>query len=1020
MTDVAIIGLACRFPGAENPRDLWGVLRDGREAARLPGDIAEFDADFFHLSPREAGAMDPRQRLALELAWEAFEDAFVVAETVRGESVAVYVGAMADDYAVLTLRDLADNLDHHSFAGISRGMIANRVSYALGLRGPSMTVDSGQSSSLTAVHLACESLRSGESALALAGGVHLNLADETAMLEREFGALSTSGHTYAFDRRADGYVRGEGGGLVLLKPLPAALRDGDRIHAVIRGSAVGNAGHSAAGQTVPSVSAEADVIRRALAAAGLGGGDIDYVEAHGTGTKVGDAAEAQALGEVFGGRGRPVNVGSVKTNIGHAGAAAGIAGLLKAVLAVRHSVIPPSLNHAGPDPELDRLGLRVNTDALPWPAAERPRRAGVSSFGMGGTNAHVVVEEAPAQPDTPADAPDGPVAWVLSARSAQALANQARRLAAWVADSELTAPDVAWSLVTTRSVFDHRAVLVGRDREALTRDLAGVAAGEAAPGLVVGHAGPAAKTAFVFPGQGSQWPGMGRRLHHRFPAFARAFDEAAAAMDAHLRVPLREVMWGDDAESLRDTGFAQPALFVLEVALAALWRSWGVVPDVVLGHSVGEIAAACVAGALSLDDAARIVAARGELMARLPAGGVMVAVDAGEAEVTPMLGADVSIAAVNAPNAVVLSGERAAVGAVADRLADTGHRTHRLAVSHAFHSPLMEPMLDEFAHRISGIQPRQPRICLISNVSGEPAGPGYGSARYWVEHVRRPVRFLDGVRAAEALGVTAFAEMGPGGGLSPAVDQSLTTQRPISAVTMPKDGPEVGSLLYAAGRLFTAGVDVRWPVVLAAPGTRRVDLPTYGFARQRFWLGDARDAVPAKASQSPDLAERLHALAPADRQRGLVELVCEHVAAVSGHPDGSAIDRDRAFADLGFDSMTGVELRNRLTTATGLALSRTLIFDYPTPAALADHLRQQLFRGEDDRSDEDKLWSSLRSIPVAELRRTGLLDKLLLLAGGPESVAAEPVITGDEIDSLTPDALIAMALNAGDDESDGR
>ncbi|OBH12730.1 type I polyketide synthase [Mycobacterium sp. E3247] len=1016
MTDVAIIGLACRFPGAQNPRDFWGVLRDGREATRLPGDVAEFDADFFHLSPREACAMDPRQRLVLELAWETFEDAFVVPETIRAESVSVYIGAMADDYAVLTLRDIADNLDHHSFAGISRGMIANRVSYALGLHGPSMTVDSGQSSSLTAVHLACEGLRSGESTLALAGGVHLNLADETAMLEREFGALSTSGHTYAFDPRADGYVRGEGGGLVLLKPLPAALRDGDRIHAVIRGSAVGNAGHSAAGQTVPSVSAEADVIRRALAAAGLGSGDIDYVEAHGTGTRVGDAAETQALGEVFGGRGRPLDVGSVKTNIGHAGAAAGIAGLLKAVLAVRHSVIPPSLNHAGANPDLDRLGLRVTTAAQPWPSTERARRAGVSSFGMGGTNAHVVVEQAPAQPDTPAGVPDGPVAWVLSGRSGRALASQARRLTEWLADSEATAPDVAWSLATTRSVFDHRAVLVGHDREALTRDLAALAAGEPAPGLVVGHAGPAVRTAFVFPGQGSQWPGMGRGLHHRFPAFARAFDEAAAAMDTHLRVPLREVMWGGDAESLQDTEFAQPALFVLEVALAALWRSWGVTPDVVLGHSVGEIAAACVAGALSLVDAARVVAARGELMARLPAGGVMVAVSAGEAEVTPMLGADVSIAAVNGPNAVVLSGGRDAVAAVADRLAGTGRRTHRLAVSHAFHSPLMEPMLDEFAHRISGVEPRQPRICLISNVFGEPTAPGYGSVRYWVEHVRRPVRFLDGVRAAEALGVTAFAEMGPGGGLSPAVDQSLTTERPISVVTMPKDGPEIESLLHAAGRLFTAGVGVGWPGVLAGAGGRRVDLPTYGFARQRFWLGDNRDALPAKVSRSPDLTERLHALPQADQRRRLVELVCEHVAAVSGHPDGRAIDRDRAFADLGFDSLTGVELRNRLTTATGLALSRTLIFDYPTPAALADHLRQQLFRGDGDESDDDKLWSALRSIPVAELRRTGLLDKLLLLAGKPEDVVAEPLISGDEIDSLTPDALIAMALNSGDDE----
>ncbi|WP_055402762.1 type I polyketide synthase, partial [Mycobacterium sp. UM_3] len=761
MPDVAVIGLACRFPGAANPREFWELIRDGREATQLPWDVAEFDADFFNLSPREAAAMDPRQRLALELAWEAFEDAFVVPETVRGAAVSVYVGAMADDYAALTLRDIADNLDHHSFAGISRGMIANRISYALGLRGPSLTVDSGQSSSLLAVHLACESLRAGESALALAGGVHLNLADETAMLEREFGALSTSGHTYAFDRRADGYVRGEGGGLVLLKPLPAALRDGDRIHAVIRATAAGNAGHSAAGQTVPSASGEADVIRRALDAAGLGAGEVDYIEAHGTGTRIGDEVEARALGEVFAERGQPVNVGSVKTNIGHAGAAAGIAGLLKALLAVRNSVLPPSLHHADPNPGLEHL--RVVAAASPWPPTERPRRAGVSSFGMGGTNAHVIVEQAPAQPNTTAGTRDeaGPV-WVLSARSERALANQAGRLAEHLADSGHSAADIGWSLATTRSVFEQRAVLVGADREALTRGLAGLAAGEPAPGLVVGRAGPAGQTAFVFTGQGSQWLGMGRQLHERFPAFARAFDEAAAAVDAQLRAPLRAVLWGTDAESLRNTEFAQPALFVLEIALTALWRSLGVTPDVVLGHSVGEIAAACVAGVLSLDDAARIVTARGRLMAGLPSGGVMVAVGAAEAEVAPLLGGAVSLAAVNGPNAVVLSGERAAVGAVVERLA--GRRTHPLAVSHAFHSALMEPMLDEFAHRVAGVESKPPRMCLVSNVSGEPTGPGYGSADYWVEHVRRPVRFLDGVRAAEARGVTAFVEVGPGGG----------------------------------------------------------------------------------------------------------------------------------------------------------------------------------------------------------------------------------------------------------------
>ncbi|MGZ4529986.1 MAG: acyltransferase domain-containing protein, partial [Mycobacterium sp.] len=626
----------------------------------------------------------------------------------------------------------------------------------------------------------------------------------------------------------------------------------------------------------------------------------------------------------------------------------------------------------------------------------------------------VIVEQAPPQPDTPADARDEPVAWVLSGRSERALANQARRLAAWVADSEVSAPDVGWSLVTTRSVFEHRAVLVGGDREALTRGLAGLAAGNPTPGVVVGRAGTAGQTTFVFPGQGSQWLGMGRQLHQRFLAFADAFDEAAAALDAHLRLPLRGVMWGSDAESLQGTEFAQPALFALEIALAALWRSWGVTPDVVLGHSVGEIAAARVAGVLSLDDASRIVAARGRLMAALPAGGVMVAVSAGEAEVAPMLSAGVGIAAVNGPNAVVLSGERAAVGALADRLADTGRRAHRLAVSHAFHSALMEPMLDEFAHRVADIQPRHPRICLVSNVSGEPAGPGYGSARYWVEHVRRPVRFLDGVRAAEALGATAFAEVGPGGGLSAAVEQSLTTERPISVVTMPKDSPEVESMLIAAGRLFTAGVRIAWPAAFAGSRVHRVDLPTYGFARHRFWLGDAQDAQPAKASRSPDLAEQLHALPAAEQRRRLVELVCEHAAAVSGRPDGRAIDRDRAFADLGFDSLTGVELRNRLTTATGLALSRTMIFDYPTPAALADQLRRQLFRGDHEESDEEKVWSALGRIPLAELRRTGLLDKLLLLAGGPENVVAEPVI--DMIDSLSPDALIAMALNSTDDE----
>lgn len=1031
-TDVAIIGLACKFPGAPSPESLWRLIRDGRENTQFAAEAEQFDADFFNLSPREACAMDPRQRLVLELTWELFENAFVVPETLRGEPVSVYLGAMTDDYAALTLRDLADNLDHHTFTGISRAMIANRISYAFGLRGPSMTVDSGQSSSLVAVHLGCESVRTGQSSLAIAGGVHLNLADEIAMLEREFGAVSVSGHTYAFDQRADGYVRGEGAGLVLLKPLAAALGDGDRIHAVIRGSAVANAGHSPAGQTVPSALGEADVIRRALTDAGLDAADIDYVEAHGTGTKVGDAIEAQALGEVFGGRGHdPVRVGSVKTNIGHAGAAAGVAGLLKAVLAIRHSTIPPSLNHADADPgtDLNGLGLHVNTAAMPWPSTDHPRRAGVSSFGMGGTNAHVVVEQPPAQPDTAQPGSDHAVPWVLSARSERALTNQAQRLSAYLTGrADLTPFDVAWSLVSTRATFEHRAVVVGDDRDALATGLAALAAGEPHSGVSVGRAMPLAspgKTVFVFPGQGSQWLGMGRQLYDRFEVFARAFDEAADAVDGHVRLPLREAVWGADPELLQSTEFAQPALFVLGIALAALWESFGVTPDVVMGHSVGEIAAACVAGVLSLPDAARLVAARGRLMAELPAGGMMVAVGTDEAEVAALMDGGVSIAAVNGPQSVVLSGEQAPVGALADRLAQSGRRVHRLAVSHAFHSPLMEPMLAEFSTVATGIEPRRPRVALVSNLTGRLADGGYGSAQYWVDHVRQPVRFFEGVRAAEADGAAIFLELGPGAALTAAVDQSLSTERAVSLATMPRDRPETESILGAAAQLFVRGLGIDWAGVFAGLDARRVELPTYGFARERFWLGGGpggtgEGVAPAAAvTRSPDLAHQLHDLPRDEQHRVLVELVCEHAAAVLGHPGGHAIDHDRAFGDLGFDSLIGVELRNRLTTHTGTALSRTLIFDYPTPAALADHLRRQLLHDDREESDDEKLWSALRKIPVRELRRTGLLDKLLLLAGLPETPvgdANDHGVSGDEIDSLSPDDLIAMALNSADDD----
>jgi acyl transferase domain-containing protein len=485
-------------------------------------------------------------------------------------------------------------------------------------------------------------------------------------------------------------------------------------------------------------------------------------------------------------------------------------------------------------------------------------------------------------------------------------------------------------------------------------------------------------------------------------------------LDSQLRKPLKRVMWGGDAELLQNTEFAQPALFALEVALAALWQSWGVVPDAVMGHSVGEIAAAYVAGVLSLQDAAKVVAARGRLMAGLPAGGAMVALAASEAEVAPLLAEGVSIAVVNGPKSVVISGEQVAVGAVAERLAQRGRRVHRLAVSHAFHSVLMEPMIAEFGRVLAGVSAVEPRIGLVSNVTGRLAGPGYGSADYWVGQMRAPVRFVDGVQVAESLGAGVFVEVGPGGVLTASVEQSLTTEQAISVVTMAKDRSEVDSLLTAAGRLFATGMGVQWAAVFAGLGAQRVELPTYAFQRRRFWLGTEGDAPSPIKTRSGDFAERLKSLTPNEQHRQLVELVCTHAAAVLGHSGSHDIDAERVFQDLGFESLTGVELRNRLKTDTGLALSRTLIFDYPTPTALADHL-QQLLHGDHEESEDEKILSTLRKIPLHELRRTGLLDKLLLLAGEPEKVVSDPAVSADIIDSLSPDALIAMALDPDED-----
>ena len=871
---VAVVGMACRYPGGvDSPEALWQMVVEGRDAVgEFPADrgwdlaglfdpdpdalgklyvrngsflseAGDFDAGFFGIGPSEALAMDPQQRLLLEVSWEALERTGIDPAELRGTATGVFAGVIHSSYG----GEVEGELEGYGLTGSTLSVASGRVSYVLGLEGPAVSVDTACSSSLVALHLAAQSLRSGECDLALVGGVTVMSTPGAFVEFSRQRALAADGRCKVYAGAADGTAWSEGVGVLVVERLADARRLGHPVLALLRASAVNQDGASN-GLTAPNGPSQQRLIRAALTNGGLTAADVDVVEGHGTGTTLGDPIEAQALLETYGQdrtADRPLWLGSIKSNIGHSSAAAGVAGVIKMVQAMRHGVLPKTLNVDVPTPHVDwsEGAVSLLTEPQPWPVVDRPRRAGVSSFGISGTNAHVIIEQSPEPESGVAQHDDAKTAaaWVLSARSSQALANQATRLLDHVAGVEagtgsLSPVDVGWSLVSTRSVFEHRAVVVGADRDALMAGLARLAAGEPGANVAVGRAKSATKVVFVFPGQGSQALGMGAQLYERFPVFAKALEEVMHALDGHLRVPLRQVLWGDDAELLENTEFAQPALFAIEVALAALWRHWGVLPDVVMGHSVGEIAAAHVAGVLTLDDAARLVAVRGRLMAALPSGGAMVAVAASEDEVTPLLTPDVSVAAINGPNAVVISGDAAAVSSLADQFTGQGRRVHRLAVSHAFHSVLMEPMTEEFARLLVGVAAEEPQISLVSNVTGQLAGPGYGSAPYWVEHVRQPVRFADGVRLAESLGAGVYLEVGPGAGLNAAVQQSLATEQAGSVVTLAKGQPEIDSLLSAAGQLFTTGVGVDWQAALGGLGARRVELPTYGFARRRYWL----------------------------------------------------------------------------------------------------------------------------------------------------------------------------------------
>jgi acyl transferase domain-containing protein/NADPH:quinone reductase-like Zn-dependent oxidoreductase len=885
---IAIVGIGCRFPGARGPAAFWDLLAGGRDAVReipaerwdldryfdsdpsAPGkmytrragfidEVDQFDPQFFGIAPREAVSMDPQQRLLLEVCWEALEHGGQAPDRLHGSATGVYIGIVASDYAAMqTRRNDLERIDAYTQSGLAYSIASGRISYVLGLQGPAMSIDTACSSSLTAVHLACQALRGGECRMALAGGVHLILLPDNSICYSRARMLAADGRCKTFDAAADGFVEGEGCGIVVLKRLSDAIADRDQIVAVIKGSAVNQDGPSG-GLTVPNGPSQEAVIRDALARGGVDPARIGYVEAHGTGTSLGDPIEVRALGGVFGGRASqsPVFIGSVKTNIGHLQSAAGVAGLIKLALALRHKSIPPHLHFSTPSPHIAwaQLPVAVPTALTAWPEGSGPRAGGVSAFGFSGTNAHVVLEEAP--PVASSDVPLERASHVLtlSARSETALAGVA---AAWAAELQRLdaagVADIAFTANTGRAQMAHRAAITAVTKAQLIDDLGAITRNEGRPSISRGQltTSDRPKLAFLFTGQGAQAAGMARELYDTQPTFRAALDRCDRFLRTHLDRSLLSVIFappGDDA--IHQTGYTQPALFALEFALAELWRSWGVVPSAVIGHSLGEYVGACVAGVFTLEEALELVALRARLMQSLPEIGAMAAVLTDEAAVATALagfGGAISIAAVNGPSQTVISGRREAIDAALAAFAAQQIGAERLTVSHAFHSSLMDPILDEFEAAVRRIGPRPPQLAVASNLTGTIVRNELAESSYWRRHLREAVRFADGMRTLHTAGYRLFLEIGP----RPLLSAMARRVLPADAVCLPslRTDEDWTQLNRTIRELYVRGVSIDWDGYDRDYERHRVALPTYPFERARYWVADAPpDAVSTQRAQ---------------------------------------------------------------------------------------------------------------------------------------------------------------------------